>query len=171
MFTKKFVKRSFKFKFHVKVWSCNLPLSVKPAKRIVDRLYWVQYFNVCTFPLRSKTLHSIRLHILTISFRMEPFTQCSILLRSGILHRVKAPLVCDWLDMDDKYGWRKLAEIYCMCSHYHIIYIWTYQKVVLSDIYNTFLQRLFWIRRLCVLLLDYKYICVACLLMWGHRYA
>ena len=28
MFTKKFVKRSFKFKFHVKVWSCNRPLTV-----------------------------------------------------------------------------------------------------------------------------------------------
>ena len=26
MFTKKFVKRSFKFKLHVKVWLCNRPL-------------------------------------------------------------------------------------------------------------------------------------------------
>ena len=27
MLTKKFVKRSFTFKFYVKVWSCNNPLS------------------------------------------------------------------------------------------------------------------------------------------------
>ena len=28
MLTKKFVKRSFTFKFYVKVWSCNRPLSL-----------------------------------------------------------------------------------------------------------------------------------------------
>ena len=34
MLTKKFVKRSFTFKFYVKVWSCNRPLRNTPSYRI-----------------------------------------------------------------------------------------------------------------------------------------
>ena len=46
MLTKKFVKRSFTFKFYVKVWSCNRPLILwgcKPNKRRCH--FHVSWFN------------------------------------------------------------------------------------------------------------------------------